>query len=166
MAAKHLMERLWVTEAGYPACVFLVHDGSHRCGYVNVPIDHPLYGVDHDEAYDRGFGDNIHGGLTYSGDLRLGDGDFDLIVEGNVIRVSQESPRFWYGFDCAHFGDEIHYPGKEEILKGIGPPHSPEHWWLEEEVVAECERLALQLKNYVPEQPNNSVGTSAGPSPP
>lgn len=45
-------------------------------GYVRVPDDHPLHGLDYDELDDI----DVHGGVSFA------DGD-------------------WIGFDTAHFGD-------------------------------------------------------------
>ena len=60
---------------------------GHRCGYVGVPKEHPMYGLDYEKYTDE---IDCHGGLTYSGFL------------------GEENKEYWYfGFDCAHFGDGI-----------------------------------------------------------
>lgn len=52
------------------------------CGYVEVPEDHPFYGLygELEDVLD------VHGGLTY--------GDTAHFADGYLI-----------GFDCAHYGD-------------------------------------------------------------
>lgn len=68
------------------------------CGYAGVPKGHPLYGADY-----TGLSAEVHGGLTYAGELR-------------------GSTSWWLGFDCAHAGDVTpsnlahgfpSYPGEE-----------------------------------------------------
>jgi len=106
----------WTTKAGYEACV-LDMAGSHLCGYVKLPLSHPLAGQDYydlQEKYDFG----VHGGLTW-GDKRLPQRD--------------EDDSWWYGFDCIHEGDKcfVNPSGKE---------------WSQDMVMEECERLAEQFK--------------------
>lgn len=35
----HKIVKSWTTEAGLPAVILLVNDGSHHCGYVALPAD-------------------------------------------------------------------------------------------------------------------------------
>lgn len=73
---------------GFKGVILEMPRGGHLCGYVQIPKSHKGYGVDYN---DRMWSDiSCHGGLTYSGDLR---------VFGE-----------WYiGFDCAHAGDKTNY---------------------------------------------------------
>ncbi len=57
--------------------------GTHPCGYVSVPRNHPFYDKDYWDIDDR---IKVHGGLTYSG--KMG-----------------ESNDFWFGWDYAHADD-------------------------------------------------------------
>ncbi len=57
--------------------------GTHPCGYVSVPRNHPFYDKDYWDIDDR---IRVHGGLTYSG--KMGD-----------------SNDFWFGWDYAHADD-------------------------------------------------------------
>ena len=57
--------------------------GSHPCGYVSVPKNHPFYGKRYLEIEDK---IEVHGGLTFSGKLHSLDG-------------------LWFGWDYAHGGD-------------------------------------------------------------
>lgn len=57
---------------------------GHLCGYVGVCTSSPLYGIDY-EFLDSV---EVHGGLTYSGKM-------------------SDSDKWWFGFDCAHFGDLV-----------------------------------------------------------
>jgi len=163
-----VVEKDWTSKAGL-RCVVLALKMGHRCGYVGIEKDHPLYGHDYSKKADclqakseevmqgtigkRGiiplicasFDEDrklspeivfdVHGGITYSS-------------FGNPYPV--ESPEtFWYGFDCAHFGDakdpsimsekqkeiELHYPR----LYNDGEIRTLEY------VASECESLARQL---------------------
>lgn len=62
--------------------------GSHPCGYVSVPKNHPFYGMSYLEIEDK---IEVHGGLTFSGKLHGFDG-------------------FWFGWDYAHAGDYTYMP--------------------------------------------------------
>lgn len=53
------------------------------CGYVRIPENHKLYGVDYNDLEDIL---SVHGGVTFAGALDGMDG-------------------FYVGFDCAHLGD-------------------------------------------------------------
>ena len=146
---NYVIEKDWITEAGLRAVVLLVRN-SHRCGYVAIPKDHPLHGVlyyeksqhlelpDDEEVGKRGIiplltrdpesaGEspgcyfNVHGGLTFSG------GDKNYPAESDDL--------WWFGFDCAHYGDGL--MGRSEYEEF--PVRSTEY------VSSECENLARQL---------------------
>ena len=58
---------------------------GHLCGYVGVPKSHPFYDRFYAELDDVGL--DVHGGITFSGEMRYGLG------------------LWWFGFDCAHSND-------------------------------------------------------------
>jgi len=84
----------------------IVSYGPHPCAYIRIPEGHPFYDKDYDDvALD------VHGGLTYSGNLSHLDG-----VE----------PGFYLGWDYAHIGDYVGYYDSndkkwttEEILEEV-----------------------------------------------
>ena len=119
MTEKVKIEKQWTTAAGYEAEVLAMPMG-HRCGYVTVPDGHPCEGKDYDELDVE-----VHGGLTY----------------GNGAK---------FGFDCAHF-----YDAKDPELMSDEYRKIYETWPRFDEggtvrtlefCVAQCERLAAQLK--------------------
>lgn len=119
MTEKVKIEKQWTTAAGYEAEVLAMPMG-HRCGYVTVPDGHPCAGKDYDELDVE-----VHGGLTF----------------GNGAK---------FGFDCAHF-----YDAKDPELMSDEYRKIYERWPRFDEggtvrtlefCVAECERLAAQLK--------------------
>jgi hypothetical protein len=120
MGSEYRIEKQW--EHAGCQCVVIVVQLGHRCGYVGIDKTHPLYGVEYYEnpevlqrhlerlktqpTGERGAlsifcwdGEsvspemlfNVHGSITYSGG---GDG------------YPVESDRWFYGFDCAHNGDD------------------------------------------------------------
>lgn len=66
----------------------IVHNEmGFRCGYVQVPKDHPWYGKVFEEVDAE-----VHGGITF------GEADKPCDAEG-------EDDKWWVGFDCAHAFD-------------------------------------------------------------
>jgi hypothetical protein len=54
------IEKEWTTQAGLKAQVIATPMG-HRCGYVSVPAEHPMFGKHYDDVEVT-----VHGGLTYA----------------------------------------------------------------------------------------------------
>ena len=132
---KHIIEKDWTAHG--LRCVVIGIPNLHRCGYVAVGKEHPLYGVDYgnESAALNGaspecyFG--VHGGVTYAG----GKGDHPV-----------ESPDlWWYGFDCAHMGDSPDPALRDADYRDFGVGNEFGHVWTAREVAAECESLAEQL---------------------
>lgn len=73
----------WKHHASGYDCYILRQGGSgHLCGYVEIPLDHPLFGIEDKCQLDEYL--EAHGGITFS-------------------RIKELSQRI--GFDCAHSGD-------------------------------------------------------------
>jgi hypothetical protein len=134
------VEREW-THAGLQCAVVQAREAANRCGYVRVPPGHPLHGK---EMSDDGVTDlNVHYGITF--------GEIEPCSE------HEDGIGWWLGFDCCHCDDASYDPtlplesitdpqsrsGAEMDRKFWG--NSPRHYWTEEEVVAETNRLAEQL---------------------
>lgn len=62
--------------------------GTHPCGYVSLPKNHPFYGKKYWDIDDN---IEVHGGLTFSGKLHGFEG-------------------LWFGWDYAHDGDYTYMP--------------------------------------------------------
>jgi hypothetical protein len=107
-------------------CVVLFQDLGHRCGYVSIDKTSRLYGKDQsdyldvnkEELYGEEVGKrspisillaaldddndsvtiglyfNVHGGITYCGG-------------GENSKYPVKSNYWWFGFDCAHYMDNI-----------------------------------------------------------
>ena len=130
------MHSLWHVEKqfdykGY-TCVVVMQTMGHRCGYVGIPKEHPLYNKFYEDYLDikkSDIGDrevsgvfplfsavldddervridaffNCHGGITYS------DG-------GVCSNYPIESDLWWFGFDCAHYNDIPDYQAAKMIF--------------------------------------------------
>jgi hypothetical protein len=155
-----MIERDWITEAGLRAVCYLIPN-KHRCGYVEVPVGHPLYGVGYSEATDALASVDMEslplgkkspvliltaGVDTLPGETirRSPDVVFDvhggLTYSGGKGKYPVESDGWWFGFDCAHHGDgslseNRNFPGDNFPVRS------------EDYVVAECESLARQIEN-------------------
>ena len=116
------------SRTGYRCRIWRHPESRTLCGYVGIPRDHRLYGLDHTDSRVS-IEIDIHGGLTFS--EQKGDG------------------LTWFGFDCNHGFDFS--PGMYLTLLGqewrtdefIGvDSHKYRTWeWVEKEVTG----LALQL---------------------
>ena len=62
--------------------------GTHPCGYVSIPKNHPFYGKSYWDIEDQ---IEVHGGLTFSGKLHGFEG-------------------LWFGWDYMHAGDYTYMP--------------------------------------------------------
>lgn len=77
-------------------CMVLMTSLGHRCGYVGVPKDSPLYGMDYDNNKLREV--MVHGGLTYSNNM-------STLSSPYITMMKNVSDYWWFGFDCGHSGD-------------------------------------------------------------
>jgi len=152
-------------------CVVVFTSMGHRCGYVGIDKEHPLFGkyysskclkmadIEDQPIGKRGIipifcaGENeselvspdlyfdVHGSITFSG--------------GNPSDYPVKSALWWFGFDCAHAGDESDYKQafdygilSEDRLNALqsyrsclGGVHRSKEY-----VESECKSLADQLK--------------------
>ena len=130
----HKIVKSWTTEAGLPAVVLLVNDGSHHCGYVVVPdslVDKDSFDYDM-ENYTNIY---VHGGVTYLGVL------------------PQLEDKIAIGFDCAHYGDLMKCPEKYKGTPLEGLHMYSEGVWRDEQYCTnECESMAKQLMAMLPKK--------------
>lgn len=84
---------------------YVLSQGTHPCGYVEIPSESRFFNVDYDNIPV-----DCHGGLTYG--------------RGYLTRVAEETEnRYFIGWDYAHYGDyapwelsgDIHYT--DEIVR-------------------------------------------------
>ena len=116
----HIIEREWMTKAGLKAVVLYVNN-SHNCGYIVLDKGHPYFGKEYDDVPYF----NVHGGLTFS---------------GNVRGIAPKGEAWALGFDAAHVGDKTFghsVPG--DTFKDV------------DYMAFECESLAEQIKEKTDE---------------
>lgn len=113
VSSPAVVEKDWITKSGLRAVV-VKQAGPlfHRCGYAGVAKDSGLFGIEYNEIHEHIY---VHGGLTFSGDLR--------VVKSNL---------HWFGYDCAHASDK-NYANPGGIERSL------------EFCVGECEKLSKQL---------------------
>lgn len=124
-------------------CVINFRSLGFRTGYVEVPAEHPLYGIDGDRLDI-----DCHGGITWASDELPGS-------------TENESDSWWIGFDCAHYADgedleaiKKYFSNDDEAMHLLQLkldmqkkfPHSyDDHIWSLEEVEDECKHIVDQL---------------------
>jgi hypothetical protein len=86
------------------------------CGYVGIPKEHSLYGLDSEEINHLSIL-NIHGDITFAAACQEGP------PEATICHIPQEEKLddvWWLGFDCAHSFDIIpNASGLLEILPDL-----------------------------------------------
>ena len=91
-------KRQWQdAETGY-ACLIHRNSGGALCGYVGVPVGHPLHGKDYEDVDV-----DVHGGLTFA-DSCHGQQENGRGICHEVCDPADDGV-WWLGFDCAHLGD-------------------------------------------------------------
>ena len=103
---------------------YILNLGTHPTAYIEIPKGNILYELDYNEIYDKGYGINVHGGLTYS--------DHELMM------IPSEN---WYiGWDYAHYDDYMPY--MDDIFMDLTMPL---HKWTTEEIIEECKNAIEQI---------------------
>lgn len=159
------VEKDWTTAAGFRAVV-IMGDMGHRCGYVGIPVGHPLHGIGYSTETERlaelPEGESIgkrgiipvlcaaaEGRIPRSPEMTF-DVHGGLTYADNRADYPVTSDLWWFGYDCGHSGDAR----SPEYLQRMRDkyPDKPYMWREYEGVhrdldycVAECESLARQI---------------------
>ena len=104
--------------AGYK--YFIINYGTHPCAYIEIPKDHPFYGVSYIDIEDN-YNIKVHGGFTYSND------SFLLLDHTWIL-----------GWDYAHCNDYSIYAENCSFLHDLKK-------WTTEEIIEECKDVIIQL---------------------
>lgn len=160
----HVVEKEWETKAGLKAVILVCDmDGrkTHRCGYVEVDKDHPLYEVNYNDPCPE-----LKKAWEAAKEGTLGKRSPILLI--TLMGMEDDAPRpdcvfdvhggitfsgagsddypvksegWWFGFDCHHSGDGEIEPHPNPIFRACweGPARSLAY------VEKECENLAEQL---------------------
>lgn len=151
-------EASWIDAATGYACEARRNHSGAWCGYVRIPQDHPLYGVE----YNHDLPMRLHGAMEAAKEGDVGKrGPMEVFcmalnpdstrvsylfdVHGSLTYSGADWPAagFWYGFDCSHCDD-------------LSPAYqTPEEYGYDKRyrdlpyVKAECASLARQLQSLV-----------------
>ena len=130
----------WVTKAGYRAKIILngYKDNRWYCGYVEVPTEHPLYGLAYSDKMPAGYSLPEKTPIGKRGiisvmcvvDLSAPSIDVFFDVHGSITYSGSmgKSGEWWFGFDCNHVYDTIESCDEAYVKR-------------------ECESLARQLED-------------------
>lgn len=161
MSKRYIIEKEWVTAVGLNACVVKAQSlNRHRCGYVAVTKDSPLFGVSYHRQIPQITREMVETATLGNKSPLLvltasagADSDacvrrsLDVIinVHGGLTYSStgddptypvaslEGAPLWWFGFDCNHWGDS---------KTGIDGGQTLEY------CMQECELMAKQLKEF------------------
>lgn len=160
----HTNEKDWITQAGLRAVVLMIDD-RHRCGYVEVPVGHPLHGASYSEPNAAIIPPNMDEPIGKRGLIplmcatpdRLTAPDIAFDVHGSITFAGggdgypADGDGWWFGFDCAHSNDAMS-PEYYERMREEYPDKPFMHaqdansvFRSLEYCVAECESLARQI---------------------
>lgn len=162
----HTKEKIWKTDAGYPAVVMMI-DMGHRCGYVGIPREHILY--------HKHYGKHVpelgpcwelaqQGSVGKRGIMSIfcaasGEVSADIVfdVHGSITYANgadwnrtypiPNTNLWWLGYDCGHVGGGKDLSVLSPTMLEIERRHSTNGIVRSlEYCIGECESLAYQLK--------------------
>lgn len=128
----------WIdASTGLPCRAVLNPTTGTWCGYVGVPLRHPWHGLEYDDLPDI----DVHGGVTFTGEHRVGT------YAGDAMGTTRaEGVTWWIGFDCAHAWDVMPLLDARSLLKLPDGEGLPRRTFKDLDYVrAECARLATQI---------------------
>lgn len=156
------IEKDWATKAGLRAVVIVCKSGkrkTHRCGYVAVPVGHPLHGVGYSDQADcltqdmaqnaavgnkspilaltAGVGADSEGLVRRSPDTVFECHGGITYAGGNNYPAKDDG--WWFGFDCNHYMDADIEPDPQYSSFRDGEVRELDY------VERECESLAQQI---------------------
>lgn len=125
-------------ETNYGCYIYRHPRMGHLCGYVDIPADHPLFGIDYrNTIFNMVIGNlEVHGGITFTGRLE------NLYNNKELPRYLDELHDWLIGFDCNHAEDYAPL----SYCKPYGELDVKREYRDAGYVAAECKKLAKQLK--------------------
>lgn len=153
---SYKIEKDWITVAGLRAVVVMT-DLGHRCGYVGVSEQHPLYGVAYNQRTPC-LTMNMERSTEKMSPIQilcgagkdpseLNSPEYVFEVHGGITfsggngKYPIEIDLHWFGYDCGHAGDAP-APGSEMAKYYV---NSEDVHRTLEYCIDECESLAKQL---------------------
>jgi hypothetical protein len=138
-------------ETGLPCLAVRQPEWGHWCGYVGVSSSHPWHRKDYGACalatkckddycqHSPGYILEAHGGITYANECA--DGPEERAV-CHVPKEGEPDDIWWFGFDCAHYGDVLPGRAADPVYKAMndcGMYRSLRY------VQANCARIAEKL---------------------
>lgn len=163
---------------GYECIIMRSEHGGHLCGYVGVPVGHPLHGFD-DDAIPADLDLEVHGGITYAALCQHGPSPVRYIsVEARrichgpsvppriapVVHASdyrvQDDDAWWFGFECNQVYDLVPDGGRDRrfLQDEIGRVYRDEGY-VHDQVL----NLAAQMKAIADGEPKPDMIGEAPP---
>lgn len=148
MTTENIKNKVWENEGniyrfidketGYSCFIYRHPRKGHLCGYVDVPRNHPLYGIDHaNEIFDMITGDiKVHGGVSFTGRLTNHYGNKEL------PDYLDDEHDWLIGFDCNHAEDYTPL----EYVRPYNEIDVEREYRTARYVADECRKLAKQIK--------------------
>lgn len=147
----------WTDPATKLPCLIVRGPAGSLCGYVGVDETHPYFGRPYSTWSDTEFPGpdvSVHGGLTFAEACSPGEDEATGIC--HVSQPGAAEHVWWFGFDCAHYGDfspgmqyslEQSFIRKGEPIADFAKRHTFETYKGVPYVMGECQDLAGQLAN-------------------
>lgn len=162
---SYIVEKDW--ESSSLRCVVIAVDRGYRCGYVGIPKEHILFGIDYNDVVPDTLREKLeevkNGPTGKRGIIDLFTFDeekprvgilFDvhggITYSGSDKKYPVASDLWWFGYDCHHPGDTTDENLMSAEYKEIEARystyfHGGVHRTLDY-CIQECESLARQLK--------------------
>lgn len=148
MTTENIKNKVWENEGkaysfideetNYGCYIYRHPRMGHLCGYVDIPADHPLFGIDYrNNIFDMVIGNlEVHGGITFTGRLE------NFYNNKELPSYLDELHDWLIGFDCNHVNDYAPFrPYDDSMLIAFDREYRDADY-----VANECKKLAKQLK--------------------
>jgi hypothetical protein len=111
----------WTDLTGLPCLAVRTPGPGHWCGYVGVPADHPMYGLDwQDDGSPVTFLVVHSGGVNYSAPCAEDEHSSEPMEQRvcHIPEPGQPDDVWWFGFHCA-YGEDF-APGQLPTMRSMG----------------------------------------------
>lgn len=102
----------WIDPTTRLDCLIVRNRMGALCGYVGLPPDHPLHGVDYEDSDV-----SVHGGLTFANSCAEQEGPESIC---HIAAPGRPDHVWWLGFDCNHAFDLAPGMARFEERMGFG----------------------------------------------
>lgn len=127
---RYTIEKVFCSH-GY-TCVVAFQDIGHRCGYVGIPKSHTLWGIHYNDnklnkldVLNDDIGKRNVITLLFVGNNKYTSPSVYFDVHGSITYSDsgnypiENDDLWWYGYDCAHYGDKKDLDNIQKDLLGL-----------------------------------------------